>query len=99
MIAGHVDSPTGPAIFYLLKKLYQGDDIFITDEKGKRLHFKVTEEQIYPFDKVPMTEVFGTQGKAKVLLITCTGTFQKLAKNYSERLVVTAEQVNPIPTD
>lgn len=93
VLAGHVDSPEGPAIFYLLKTLHQRDDIFITDEHGEQLHFKVTEAHTYPFDKVPMADVFGTQGKAKVILITCTGTFQKSAKNYSERLIVTAEQV------
>lgn len=39
VIAGHVDSHSGPAIFYRLRELTPGDVITVSDDTGKALRF------------------------------------------------------------
>ncbi|WP_347548887.1 sortase [Pseudalkalibacillus hwajinpoensis] len=41
VLAGHVDSKTGPAIFFYLDQLSEGNEIILTDKDGKTLTFVV----------------------------------------------------------
>lgn len=93
VIAGHVNNRFSlPAVFYDLKDLENGDDIFITTEAGDELHFKVVEKKVYGFNQnVP--EVFTDQSGRILNLITCTGTWDKQYKTHDQRLVVRAELV------
>lgn len=89
VFAGHLDKVSGePAIFYSLNKLSVGDEIIVTDKNGKKLTFEVIKSQVYPFDQVPLEEIFASTDKARLNLITCTGSWNKDDKNYSNRLVV-----------
>lgn len=92
VMAGHLDTVTGaPAVFYNIDKLQAGDKVIITDRSGKNLTFEVTDVQTYPFDKVPLQEVFGSNDKPRLNLITCTGVWNTGSRNYSNRLVVYTE--------
>lgn len=89
VLAGHLDTITGvPAVFYNLDQLQVGDEVIVVDQSGKRLTFEVTRSQVYPFDQVPLTEIFNSNDKQRLNLITCTGTWNVGARNYSNRLVV-----------
>ncbi|EKD84814.1 MAG: peptidase C60 sortase A and B [uncultured bacterium] len=89
VFAGHLDKVTGePAVFYDISKLSAGDEIIVTDKNGKKLTFEVIKSQVYPFDEVPLKEVFLSTDKIRLNLITCTGSWNKDDKNYSNRLVV-----------
>src|SRR3990167_865506 len=60
VMAGHLDSTTGEgAIFYNLKQVEAGDEIITSDELGKQYKFEVTEKIIYPYDQVPLEQIFG----------------------------------------
>lgn len=92
VMAGHLDTTTGaPAVFYYMNQLSQGDQIIVTDKNGKNLTFEVVEMRSYPFDQVPLQEIFGLSDKPKLNLITCTGVWNQGSRNYSNRLVVSAE--------
>ena len=92
VLAGHFDMADGsPAIFYDLEKLEVGDEILTTTETGQEFRFKVTDKKSYDFDKVPMQEIFLSDDKARLNLITCEGIFNKSDKNYSKRLVIFSE--------
>ncbi|MCL5784228.1 MAG: sortase [Patescibacteria group bacterium] len=92
VIDGHLDAVTGaPAVFYYLDRLQPGDQVIVTDKNGKDLTFEVTVSQSYPFDQVPLQEIFGSNDKSRLNLITCTGVWNSGARNYSNRLVVYAE--------
>jgi sortase (surface protein transpeptidase) len=41
VLAGHVDSLTGPAIFYNLQKVKPGDKVTLTDSEGRKMVFEV----------------------------------------------------------
>ncbi|MDR0136595.1 class F sortase [Metabacillus idriensis] len=91
VLAGHVDSKTGPAIFFNLKDLKQGDEIIVTDEKGTSLTFIVKNQESYPRGSAPIDEIFQTEEGQNLNLITCSGTFNRSAGTHEERLVVFAE--------
>ncbi|MCL5784179.1 MAG: class F sortase [Patescibacteria group bacterium] len=92
VIDGHLDSPSGPAVFYGLSTLGPGDQIRVVDEQGKEYKFIVTDKKIYPYSQVPLNEIFGPSGKPELNLITCGGTWNSSAKNYSDRIVIYSEQ-------
>jgi hypothetical protein len=94
VIAGHVDNPRGPSVFWDLKKLKPGNRFFVTDDDGTELEFEVYEAETYPFDNAPLDRIFGSSsGEINVNLITCTGTFDRSTQNYDKRLVVYARFV------
>lgn len=89
VFAGHLDKVTGePAVFYELNKLEEGDEIVVTDRNGRKLAFEVIRSRVYPFDKVPLEEIFNSTDRERLNLITCTGSWNKDNKNYTNRLVV-----------
>lgn len=92
VIAGHFDRKNGgPAVFNKLNQLEEGDEIVVTDDKGKDLTFLVTAKNKYPVSSFPVPTVFGPSQKKYLNLITCEGVFDKSAQLYSDRLVVRAE--------
>lgn len=91
VLAGHVDSKTGPAIFFDLKKVKQGDEIIVKDQNGTALTFIVKKQESYGRSSAPIDEIFQTSEGQNLNLITCSGTFVRSAGTHEERLVVFAE--------
>lgn len=91
LIAGHLNNQYGaPGVFWHLSKLKAGDDIYIANESGKIIHFKVLGSRIYPVS-TPLGEIYEKGGSVRLNLITCDGAWDKKAQNYTSRLVVSAE--------
>ena len=91
VIDGHLDWYTGPAVFWQLNQLSPGDQITVTDTAHQSHVFVVTKKASYPYTQFPLNQVFGATSGAHLNLITCAGTFDKVAKNYSNRVVVYAD--------
>lgn len=87
VIDGHVDSPTAAAVFYNLRKLKVGDQVFVSDANGQQLIFEVFEIAIYPYNDAPLDKIFGHSTEAQLNLITCTGVFNRASQNYDKRFV------------
>lgn len=85
---GHVDSYTGPAVFYHLKKLKPGDSVYVKDAKGTAIEFRVEAIGIYKTDNAPVQSIFGPSDEPRLNLITCTGKYSRKMKEHQERLVV-----------
>lgn len=94
VIAGHLDSKTGPAVFYKLDELQEGDKITITDANQKQYTFQVTRKATYPEQDFPLQEVFGPSTTASLNLITCQGTFSQAKKSYSHRTVIYTQRIS-----
>ncbi|MFN8497009.1 MAG: class F sortase [Anaerolineae bacterium] len=90
VISGHLDSDTGPAVFWNLARLRKGDKIVVAMEDGTTRRFAVEKLESYPYNKAPLDRIFGPSDKARLNLITCAGVFDKGHANYSNRLVVYA---------
>lgn len=88
VIAGHVDSKDGPAVFYDIGKLEIGDEVLVTSDEGQDLTFVVERVEIYPVDDSPLREIFGFSNGSRLNLITCTGEYNKEGLFYEDRLVV-----------
>lgn len=88
VIAGHVDSFRGPAVFFNLKALKQGDAVTIGLSDGRRVTFHVMTVQNYPKDAFPTTDVYGARPDPELRLITCGGAFA--AGHYLDNVVVYA---------
>jgi Sortase domain len=90
VIAGHVDSTLGPAVFYRLRETRVGDKILVTEIGGKVLTFVVSQVRSYPKDKFPTDTVYGPTALPELRLVTCTGEFDYVHHNYLDNLVVFA---------
>ena len=90
VIAGHVDSVSGPAIFYRLTKVVPGDTATVTQADGRVLTFVVDTVREYPKNKFPSAAVYGPTALPVLRLITCTGDFDQAAHSYVDNLVVSA---------
>lgn len=93
VIAGHVDSKTGPAVFYELDKMEIGDEVLIHSEDGEIVRFAVVKKVAYPRTDAPVDAIFGFTYGSGLNLITCTGSWDRKAKTHDDRLVVYTELV------
>lgn len=94
VVAAHVDSKTGPAVFYRLKELQPGHEVHIDYVGGASVGFVVREAGRYSKSGFPTAEVYGRTEGPELRLITCTGTFDRSARSYRDNLVVWAD-INP----
>ncbi len=88
VVAGHLDSQTGPAVFYRLGDLQPGDEIIVVTHDGEEQRFAVTGVESFDANSAPLYNIFGASGSANLNLITCEGSFDPDARQYDKRLVV-----------
>jgi LPXTG-site transpeptidase (sortase) family protein len=88
VIAGHVDSKSGPGVFFRLPQLREGDKVYVTRADKSTAEFRVTEVQTYAKDKFPTQSVFGATPDPELRLITCGGTFDHATGHYLSNVVV-----------
>ncbi|MEE6260564.1 sortase domain-containing protein [Plantactinospora sonchi] len=95
VLAGHVDSKTGPAVFHRLPELEPGDLVEV--RRGNRwLRFRVTGASRHAKADFPTTVVYGPTPGPELRLITCTGLFDRPVGHYRDNLVVYAVADLPV---
>ncbi|MCW2541176.1 MAG: Peptidase sortase [Frankiales bacterium] len=94
VIAGHVDSVSGPAVFFRLHELVVGAKVEVTRGDGSIVRFVVSSVRSYPKNAFPTQAVYGPTALPELRLITCTGDFDYKARSYLDNLVVTADLQN-----
>jgi hypothetical protein len=90
VIAGHVDSRSGPAVFYHLRELAVGDIVQVRRADGVQLRFTVQGAHQYPKAAFPKETVFGTVSEPVLRLVTCGGSFDRQRHSYRDNLVIDA---------
>jgi hypothetical protein len=90
VIAGHVDSRTGPAVFFRLGDLRSGDQIVVVRRDGSRTRFRVQRSERYPKADFPTAKVYGPTPRPALRLITCGGDFDRSTGHYLDNTVVYA---------
>jgi LPXTG-site transpeptidase (sortase) family protein len=90
VIAGHVDSQSGPAVFYRLDELAVGDRVEVTRSDGQVFAYRVTTVETYPKSAFPTARVYGPTPVPELRLITCGGAFDRRIRHYEDNVVVTA---------
>jgi LPXTG-site transpeptidase (sortase) family protein len=94
IIVGHIDSTTGPGVFYRLHELTRGDKVYVKRTDGTLIEFRVTSVQTYLKDKFPTQDVYGAVPDAELRLITCGGAFDAATGHYLNNIVVYATEVS-----
>ncbi|MCP2322532.1 hypothetical protein HDA40_001039 [Hamadaea flava] len=89
VIAGHVDSIHGKAVFYRLDRLRPGDRVEVR-RGGSWVSFAVTAVHEYAKSAFPTAEVYGPTPDAQLRLITCGGDFDRAVRSYADNIVVSA---------
>lgn len=88
VILGHVDSMSGPAVFYRLRDLRRGDLVEVDAADGDTTRFRVTSVASYLNADFPAARVYGPHGKTRGLqLVTCGGAYDEQT-GYQSNLVV-----------
>jgi sortase (surface protein transpeptidase) len=90
VIAGHIDSRRGPAVFYRLHALRPGDRVAVERADGTTVQFAVEGSAQYPKRAFPTEAVFGPSPDPLLRLITCGGAFDRSTRHYRDNVVVTA---------
>lgn len=90
VVAAHVDSTTGPAVFYRLKLLGVGDAVTVDYDDGTAVDFVVRGAERFTKSAFPSERVYGATEEPELRLITCGGSFDRRTHSYRENLVVWA---------
>jgi len=93
IIAGHIDSYTGPGVFFRLRLLRPGDRVYVRHTNGTLAVFRVYAERTYAKDRFPTVKVYGPAPDPELRLITCGGTFDPATGSYLSNIVVYAAQI------
>ncbi|GJF28592.1 hypothetical protein KNE206_12920 [Kitasatospora sp. NE20-6] len=97
VVAGHVDTTTGPAVFLMLHVLLPGSSVEITREDGTVAVFSVDSVQTFPKNAFPDRAVYGATSDAQLRLITCAGEYDRKTHDYSDNVVVFAHLTSSRP--
>lgn len=93
VFAGHVDYANhGPAVFWHLGDVRQGDIIDVYADNGEIFSYRVTALQSYDANE-DARDVVGPTNSPTITLITCDGTFDPSISQYDKRLVVVGELI------
>jgi hypothetical protein len=90
VILGHVDSKSGPAVFFRLRALRPRDVIQVGLTDGRVLIFRVQRLERYPKNEFPTEAVYFPTLNRELRLITCGGDFDYARASYRDNLVVYA---------
>jgi sortase (surface protein transpeptidase) len=90
MIAGHVDSKTGPGVFYRLPELRPGAEVQVERKDGSKLTFVVSSAYSTEKAAFPTAIVYGPTPLSELRLVTCGGEFDRVAGSYRNNVIVEA---------
>ncbi|MEU3224142.1 class F sortase [Streptomyces sp. NPDC006976] len=90
IVAGHVDTTTGPAVFLQLRFLRPGASVDITRADGTVASFSVDTVETFSKADFPDKKVYADTPDAQLRLITCGGNYDRKAKDYEDNVVVFA---------
>ena len=94
ILAGHVDSHQGPAIFYRLGSLRPGARVTLARQDGSAASFTIDRVQRFPKDQFPAAQVYRSTRRAELRLITCGGSFDPKSGHYADNIVAFAHLVS-----
>ncbi|MCX4689444.1 class F sortase [Kitasatospora purpeofusca] len=90
VVAGHVDTTKGPAVFLLLSLMLPGNKVEVRRADGTVAVFSVDAVETFAKDAFPDQKVYGKTPDAQLRLITCGGTYDKKRRDYLDNVVVFA---------
>ncbi len=93
LLAGHVDSRSGPAVFYRLRELSAGSRVEVDLSDGSTAAFTVRRTFQTPKAAFPTDAVYAPTPAPELRLVTCGGSFDRAVRSYRDNVVVEAVAV------
>jgi sortase (surface protein transpeptidase) len=93
VIVGHIDSLTGPGVFFRLRLLHPGSRVYVRRADRTLAVFQVTSVRSYLKAQFPTLAVYGPVPDAELRLITCGGAFDYATGHYLSNVIVYATLV------
>jgi Sortase domain len=90
VLIGHVDSRTGPAVFYRLRQLRPGDQILIGHSDGTTSRFLVGRLEQHPKTALPTSRIWAPVTGRCLRVVTCGGPFIRATGHYRDNVIVYA---------
>jgi len=90
IIVGHVDSRSGPAVFFRLAQVSPGAAVLVDRADGSTASFRVSGRQQVAKSQFPADLVYSPQLQTVLRLVTCGGVFDTAAGHYRDNIIVTA---------
>lgn len=94
VLAGHVDSTSGPDVFFALGDLVAGDTVDVRRADGSVVTFVVERVLTTDKDELPIEEIFGDTDGPALRLITCGGAFDRSIRSYESNVTVFARPID-----
>ncbi|MFD7555085.1 class F sortase [Streptomyces sp. NPDC059835] len=92
LMVGHVDTRAKPAVFYGLSSAQPGDKVRVVRADGSVAEFTIEDVRVYERAGFDPHKAYGQRiaGRAELRLVTCGGSYDKEAKEYTANVVVSA---------
>jgi LPXTG-site transpeptidase (sortase) family protein len=90
VLAGHVDWGQNTAVFWGLRRLVPADSIILQGADGAQHHYVVEWNRVFARTDVSATQLVAGSTAAILTLITCDGTYDRSAHDYSDRRIIRA---------
>ncbi len=90
VVLGHVDSRSGPAVFFDLDQLAAGDAIHVDRLDGSTVTYLVDRTEQHNKNTFPTESVYGSTAEPVLRLVTCGGSFDRDRRSYDDNVIVFA---------
>lgn len=90
ILAGHVDTAQGPAVFYDLGALTKGTTVELDRTDGRTALFTIDAVEAYTATDFPDHKVYGRASRPELRMITCGAGFDKKHQHYLGNVVAYA---------
>ncbi|NXY97326.1 class F sortase [Streptomyces sp. BR123] len=92
LMVGHVDTASRPAVFYGLSSARPGGKVRVVRADGSVAEFTIEDVRVYERTRFDADKAYGRriEGRAELRLVTCGGTYDKAAEEYTANVVVSA---------
>jgi hypothetical protein len=90
VIVGHVDTKTGPSVFFRLKQVRRGAKILVDRKDHVTVVFRVKKVKRVAKARFPTKKVYGDVSYPALRVITCGGVFSRKSGHYLDNVIVFA---------
>lgn len=92
LMVGHVDTTSKPAVFFGLSSARPGEKVRVVRADGSVAEFTIEDVRVYERAGFDPHKAYGQRvaGRAELRLVTCGGSYDKAAKEYTANVVVSA---------
>lgn len=95
VLVGHLDSAEQPGLgaFAYLRTLAAGAIVDVTTANGRVWSYRVVAKESIVKSRLPLDDLFSRDGRPRLTLVTCGGSFDPATASYDSAVVVTAVPV------